>query len=404
MIRSFTFTVFLTALSLWGVSCASLNSPIQNADVSEISEAVKDSITSAQSDDAGATASPIFSTREGARVHGYYAWWTRGLWLDLDLSLYDKLFFFEITPASDGTIHDRNGYPFAWQGLIAKADSFGVPVIPTMTLLDADSLEALFLNPDNRNALLKSSLELIAEAGGKGLHLDFEWFAPAEDTLRDGFHAYVDTLTAKVSKEYPNAELSIFVPAFHPDGMVDLARIPAFFREIMEQGYDLHWQTGPKAGPVSPLTGWNGNNWESIISRIDDQDMDRDRILMTVPYYGYEWPVLTSRPGSATRGEARVVTNARLDTLNVPEMQIAARDRVAAFGLQRDSTSGSPFYTFQDSTGWYQGWFEDPLSLTAKYRFVLDQQLAGVTIFPIGYDASNMDAVLRDAFGTRRRD
>ena len=368
------------------------------------SEVIEDSLWISNPDSSKSTTSPSYATREGARVHGYYAWWTRGLWLDLDLSLYDKLFFFDITPASDGSILDRNGYPFAWQGLIEKADSFGVPVIPTITLLDADSLQALFLNPEHRATLMETSLDLIAESGGKGLHLDFEWFAPAEDTLREGFHAYVDTLTVRVSDEYPEAELSMFVPAFHPDGMVDLARIPEFFREVMVQGYDLHWQTGPTAGPISPLNGWNGNNWESIIQQMDDQGLNRQRLLLTVPYYGYEWPVSGEQAGAATRGEARVITNARLDTLNVPEMQLAARDREEAFGLRRDAASGSPFYVYQDSTGWYQGWFEDPQSLAAKYRFVLDEQLAGIAIFPIGYDASGMDGVLRNAFGSRRQD
>lgn len=406
MIRSFTFPAFLTVLSIWSVSCTSLVAPMPDLDERDDMVVVDDSTASAQGgvdpDASDALPAPVYAKREGARVHGYYAWWTRGLWLDLDLSLYDKLFFFEITPAADGSIRDRNGYPFAWQGLIARADSANVPVIPTMTLLDADSLQALFLNPHHRDTLLSSSLELIEESGGKGLHLDFEWFAPAEDSLREGFHAYVDTLAARVASDYPDAELSMFVPAFHPDGMIDLTRIPAFFSEIMVQGYDLHWQTGPTAGPVAPLSGWNGNNWESILHAMDTLGMDRQRLLITVPYYGYEWPVTGQEPGSATRGEARVVTNARLDSLNVPEMQVAARDRAREHGLQRDASSGSPFYTYEDSTGWYQGWFEDPESLSAKYRFVMDSDLAGVAIFPIGYDASGMDGVLRAAFGSRR--
>jgi len=74
-----------------------------------------------------------YESRSETQVHGYYAWWTRGLWLDLDLSLYDKLFFFDITPASDGSLLARNGYPFAWEGLMERADSFNLPVIHVCT-------------------------------------------------------------------------------------------------------------------------------------------------------------------------------------------------------------------------------------------------------------------------------
>ena len=284
MIRSFNFVVPLIALSLWSISCASLESTTPEQDSQRDSEAVSGALVVGH--DSTVTSSlPAYAKRSDTRVHGYYAWWTRGLWLDLDLSLYDKLFFFHITPAADGSIREANGYPFAWRGLIDRADSVGVPVIPTLTLLDADSLEALFLNETHRQTLLDSSLDLIKKSLGRGLHLDFEWFAPAKEALREGFHAYVDTLSAHVALHYPEAQLSMFVPAFHPDGMIDLPRIPSFFGEIMVPGYDLHWQTGPVAGPVAPLSGWDGNNWESIISRLDHLGIDRDRILLTVPYY-----------------------------------------------------------------------------------------------------------------------
>ena len=63
-----------------------------------------------------------YRTRSGQKVYGYFAWWTRDLWQDLDLSIYDKIFFFDLTPAADGSIRERNGYPTAWQRLVAQAD------------------------------------------------------------------------------------------------------------------------------------------------------------------------------------------------------------------------------------------------------------------------------------------
>lgn len=409
MIRSSVFVLILVMLSLGSISCASLVQPLPVMDVEAALEDATDDSTgvSAVSDSSHRSSdynmTPRYAARSGPKVHGYYAWWTRGLWLDLDLSLYDKLFFFDLTPAADGSIQDRNGYPFAWQGLIQAADSVGVPVIPTLALLDADSLEALFLNPEHRERLVRTSLGLIEESDGNGLHLDFEWFAPAEDSLREGFHAYVDTLALRVEETFPMAQMSMFVPAFHPDGMIDLSRIPDVFDEIMVQGYDLHWQTGPMAGPVSPLSGWQGNNWDSIMHQMDEQGVERSRLLITVPYYGYEWPVVDSAPGSNTRGNASVTTHARIDSFNLPEMQVAALDRVAAHGLQRDPVSGSPFYTFQDSTGWVQGWYEDEESFRRKYEFVLNQELAGIAVFPIGYDRAAMDGLLEDWFGNRQQ-
>lgn len=403
LLRSIPHLGTLALLSLLGVSCATL--PVVLPEAAESGPATADSAVVADQaidphTDEGEVL-PVFQTRERQKVYGYYAWWTRALWLDLNLGLYDKLFFFDLTPASDGSILDRNGYPFAWQGLIAKADSAKVPVIPTLALLNADSLEALFLNPDHRSRLLDSSVGLIEESGGAGLHLDFEWFAPSSDSLREGFHAYVDTLASVVSEQYPDAELSMFVPAFHPDGMIDINRIPEQFGEIMVQGYDIHWQTGPNAGPLSPISGWKGTNWQSILDAMDEQAIDRERLFITVPYYGYEWPVESEVIGAMSRGAAQVTTYARLDTLNVPEMQLSSSERALEFGRRRDRMSGSPWYVFSDSTGWYQGWYEDDVSLDAKYRFVEREGLAGIAVFPIGYDDGLLSDVLVDRFGDR---
>lgn len=396
--------LIVVVLSFLSVNCASLVVPVDEDEIVPQGEGEANAEQNPQAAPEKSEETKLtitYEPRTEAQVHGYYAWWTRGLWLDLDLSLYDKLFFFDITPASDGSLLARNGYPFAWEGLIESADSFNVPVIPTLALLDADSLQALFLDPEHRSRLLDVSMALIEESGGAGLHLDFEWFAPAEDSLRNGFHSYVDTLAVAVAHKFPEAELSMFVPAFHPEGMIDLGRIPSQFKEIMVQGYDFHWQTGPNAGPLSPLEGWSGQNWQAILTSMDERGIDRDRLFFTVPYYGYEWPVESDVMGARSRGEARVTTYARLDSLNLPEMQVASQDRIREFGMARDTLSRSPYYQFEDSTGWYQGWYEDSVSLDDKYGFVAREGLAGIAIFPIGYDNGVMDMLLAERFGTR---
>ena len=73
----------------------------------------------------------------------------------------------------------------------------------------------------------------------------------------------------------------------------------------------------------------------------------------------------------------------------------SARDRAAEFGKLRDPASGSPYYVFEDSTGWNQGWFEDDESLSLKYEFVRMEGLGGVAVFPIGYGDDTLNSVLR---------
>jgi hypothetical protein len=346
----------------------------------------------------------IDSEPRSETIVGYYAWWMKGHWIEMDLSLNDRIIFFTTTPGTDGHLQARNGWPHAWVNFLRKTDSLGVPVVPALALLEPDSIKALFSNPESIQNLLDTSLELIEESGGTGVHLDIELFESVPDSLRDLFIGFTDSLAIQAERRWPDVKLSLFAPAFDYDGgLYDLSRIHAGYSQIMVQGYDLHWQTGPKAGPVSTLSGWGGSNWKDIVARYQKAGIESARMIMTIPYYGYEWPVESNEPGTATRGEARIVTFAETDSLTLPNYRISVQNRVAEFGMSRDSVSGSPYYAFSDSTGWWQGWYEDETSLEHKYQFIRDAKLKGIATFPMGYDKGILDAHWNTFFGRRKR-
>ena len=85
----------------------------------------------------------------------------------------------------------------------------------------------------------------------------------------------------------------------------------------------------------------------------------------------------------------------------MPELPRAA-DQAALHGLRREPESGTPYYAFQDDTGWRQGWFEDAASLRAKYAFVRERGLGGVALFPLAYGDAAIWESLRDAFRSPR--
>ena len=334
---------------------------------------------------------------------GYYAYWMKGAWIDLDLTVYDRIVFFTTTPGSDGSLQVRNGWPHAWVSLLNRADSLEIPVVPALALLEPDSIKALFASTEAVDNLLDTSMMLIEESRGVGIHLDIELFEAVPDSLRDRFILFTDSLAERALHRWPNATLSLFAPAFDDDGLYDLSRIHPGYQQIMVQGYDLHWQTGPTSGPVSALKGWGGANWEDIVRRFTSEGIDKDRIVMTIPYYGYEWPVETDAMGATTTGTARITTYAAVDSLILPQYRINIQNRIADYGLRRDSVSGSPFYGFSDSTGIWHGWFEDTTSLAQKYDFIKESGLRGVATFPMGYDQGILDSHMKRYFGPKKK-
>jgi len=320
---------------------------------------------------------------------GYHPYWSQAAWSAYDFGSIDVLFFFDQTVAFNGSIADRNGWPEQWGDLIAAADASGTPIHVTISILDANIYRSVF-GSEIATARLLAELEDLAASGSiSGLHLDVEIFEPMDPGLRTAFTSFVETLSAALDADHPDVALSLFVVASDPLDVYDERSLAAAVDFVVVQGYDLHWLTGDVAGPVAPLTGWGDRNWHSILSHLDNLGVERRKMLFSVPFYGYEWPTEGPDPGSRTRGPGRLTTYAP-SLVGVP----SSRDQAVLFGMQRDSVSGSPWYSMQDSTGWMQGWFEDPVSLGHKVRYLSEQGLGGMVAFPLAYGDASMQDVL----------
>jgi spore germination protein YaaH len=241
---------------------------------------------------------------------------------------------------------------------------------------------------------------LAAIPGLAGLHLDFEVFEPVDPEARDGFTAFVAMLDARLAEADPSLLFSTFALAFDDDDVYDERALAEHTDFLVVQGYDFHSRGDDRAGPVAAVTGWGRLNWQTVLDRFLQLGVPARKIVMAVPLYGYQWPVISDVPGADTRGEAVELPLAPAADV-VPEMPRAFA-QAARHGVRRDPDSGSPYYAFQDSTGWHQGWYEDAESLRAKYAFVRANGLGGVALFPLAYGDELLWADLLRAFSPRR--
>ena len=330
------------------------------------------------------------------QVWGYYPWWLGDHWRSRDLSLYDRLKFFEVEIDADGLLGQRNGWPQRWADLRAAARSRGLRLDVTVTIFSATRFERVFANPARRKNLLTDLLRLAA--GVQGIQLDVEIFDRVSvDALR-GYRAFCAALRSGLDRQGGSKSLTAFGVM---GAVVDLYDKAALQRldYIVVQGYDSHHLESARSGPVAPLYGPYAVTWEKTLQHYLRLGAPRHKIVFGVPLYGYEWPTESATVGAPTLGKGREITYAVLDAQLLPNIRIGARSQAALHGLRRDPTSGSPYYAYQEPAGgWRQGWFEDERSLAAKFDFVKQQQLAGIAVFPIGYDDGAFDALLRQSF------
>ena len=334
-------------------------------------------------------------------IAGYHPYWTGDSWTEYPNDVLTELFFFEIEASGDGRFLDRHGWPGEWLPMVEEALDAGVQVTPTVSMHDPAAFAELFIDAVAVDRLVDNIISLLSATPGlAGIHLDFEVFEPVELAVRDGFTTFAALLEERLDALDPRFSLSVFALAFDDDDVYNERALGALADYLVVQGYDYHSAGGAQAGPVAALDGWGRLNWGDVVDRFRAFGVPAGNIVMSVPLYGYEWPVDGAQAGAATRGEAITIPLApRPDVLaELPR----ARAQAERHGLRRDPASGSPYYVFQDESGWYQGWFEDAESLRAKYDFVREHGLGGIAIFPLAYGDEVLWSDLREAFSRPR--
>lgn len=330
-------------------------------------------------------------------VAGYHTYWTADAWTDYPMETLDELLFFELEVGADGAILDSHGWPARWRTMRDAALDAGVQVVPTVSMHDPVAFETLFADARSSETLVATLMGLLAVSPElSGLHLDVEVFQRVSSDARDGYTAFVARLARRMRALHPTLSLSVFVLAFDVDDVYNERALGQIADFVVVQGYDYHSMGSATAGPVGPVSGWEGLDWEAVLRRFDDFGVPRDKMVMSVPLYGYEWPVASEEPGARAVGTGVIVPYTAPDDV-LPELPRAI-DRVQAHGARRDAASGSPYYVFRSDDGWVQGWYEDAESLRLKYRFVRENGLGGIALFPLAYGTEALWEELRGAF------
>lgn len=323
------------------------------------------------------------------KLYGYHTYWMGDTWQAAAPHL-DGLFFFDVEINPDGSLGKTNGYPDAWRGLAVASKAQGM-YVPTFSMFDSTAFRAVFASEVNRNRLADQIVALVIRSNADGAHIDVEMFGPVPSGAKAGFSAFAERLRLLLGTKH----LSFFLPANDWADAYDEARLARVADFLAVQGYDLHWKTGPEAGPVAPVRGYS-LSWQQIVDRYSALGVPRRKVFLTFPLYGYEWPTETGAPGSPTRGPGRTITFRPVPASLTPDIQVSAMARVAEYGMRRDAASGSPYYAFRDSTGgWVQGWYEDAESLRDKMAFARRERLGGLVFFPLGYDDAELVRSIR---------
>ncbi|MGH9667373.1 MAG: glycosyl hydrolase family 18 protein, partial [Bryobacteraceae bacterium] len=307
------------------------------------------------------------------KVFGYHPSWAGASFQNYDYALLTHVAYFS-AEADPSTGKIANAHDWKTTGLVAAAEAGGVKPILTATCMGPAQNTALLSDPARRATFIGELADLAAAHGAAGVNIDFEQMPKAQ---RGVFAAFMASLAAGVRARIPGAEISAALPAVDWQKAYDGVALAGACDYLLVMGYDFHWRNSQSAGPVAPLQTLL--SVQGSVQKWMQTGVPAAKLLLGVPYYGYDWPVRDNQEGSSTTGAGKAI------------LFRDAKPAVLQHGRNWDAASSSPWYTYSTPNWWRQTWYEDEESLSAKYNFVKTAGLGGVGLWALSYDGTNRD-------------
>lgn len=245
------------------------------------------------------------ASEEGLYVAGWIPYWrvSEGI-KDAKSHLrdLDAVYPFGFTVKEDGSLQDQLKLgKSAWKKFIKSAKSKDVDVIPTVMWSDGAGMHAVLSDERLRAEHVEEIAEMVRKGKYAGVDIDYEgklaatreYFSLFLEELKDELGA--KTLACTIEARTPPDSLYATVPASieysndyrEINEHCDLVQIMAY-----DQGRaDWKLNSAKRGAPYIPVSDVD---WVRKVIELALKDIDRDKIVLGVPTYGYEYEVTVS--------------------------------------------------------------------------------------------------------------
>jgi spore germination protein len=256
-----------------------------------------------------------------------------------------------------------------------------------LTMMNADDISTFLQSPAAQQTFQTNLRQFVHSQPIDGINIDFEYVGDVTDQLRTEFTTFISDSSQTVHSLDPSAEFSIDVVADSSvrKHLIDIPAVVPFVDHIVAMTYDYYAIPSANSGPVAPVFGSEKNRWnEDIVTDLKSmiQQAPPEKILLGIPFYGYEWRTTSVEPGSPTYPRTgQLATYQRVENL------------IASQNIQEqwDPDALSPFLNYKIGERIQTIFYENSRSLSYKLDLVNHAQLGGIAIWALGYEGNTQE-------------
>ena len=337
-------------------------------------------------------------------VIGFLPYWRLDDIQAIKLTDLSEINYFSFSVDDDGHILQatNNETDPGWNGwnkqttknFITKAQIMGTKVSITIAVLNNNQIESLLQDKAKQQVLITDILKEVKERHLSDVNIDFEYTGDADKAYQEYFTNFSNDLVTALKKQDPHAtvSLSLMPLTMRQDGIYDFSKLATLYDRFIGMSYDFYGQNADIAGPVAPMRGFKEKKYFFDITTMYEDflaKLPKDKIVMGVPYYGWEWGVVDGKtinsktlPAYDPNNYAAVISYARARESGLNKKQcrwdIYAEETWCWF---TDTQTGTDRQT----------WIVDNAFIQTRFDYAKKQQFTGVAIWTLGLDKNYPD-------------
>ncbi|VVB91579.1 Glycosyl hydrolases family 18 [uncultured archaeon] len=309
-------------------------------------------------------------------IYAFWPYWTDFQSYQPDWDILSYVSYFSIEANPDGTLNTSN-IGTNYYNVRDAAHAHNVSVTLTIESFNPDVQDSILAG--NQKELAVNILQKIQYYGADGVSIDFEGIRDTNSITHESnsilMGNFMRTLYDTLKNAGPGYHIS-FAVQHGVNSVYHNATLSQYTDAMFLMGYDYHWLNGPSTGAVSPFNDATQQDVEDSVKMLEKY-YPSNKIILGLPFHGYDWPSSSDEPGASTTGAGTAVYMKNA-TVNAK-----------TYGRIWDSVSHTPWYRYQSSGTWHQVWYDDDESLGLKLDYVNSENLRGTGFWALGYEGNN---------------